>query len=85
MQSGLHKGWANTIDKEFPMLFISGKNDPIGNMARGIRAIVSRLQKQGFSNISSQLYPNMRHEPLHEQNNNVVYDDILNWLNSLSH
>ncbi len=84
MQSGLNKGWATTIAKDFPMLFISGKNDPIGNMARGIRAIVNRLQKQGFSNISSQLYPNMRHEPLHEQNNNVVYDDILNWLNTLS-
>ena len=84
MQSGLHKGWASTINKDFPLLFVSGKNDPIGNMARGIRAVVSRLQKQGFSQVSSQLYPNMRHEPLHEQDKTVVYQDVLEWLNELS-
>lgn len=84
MQAGLDKGWARTITKDFPMLFISGKDDPIGNMGRGIRAIDNRLQKQGFANISTKLYPNMRHEPLHEQDSNLVYDDILHWIDDLS-
>lgn len=66
------------------MLFVSGENDPIGNMGRGIRHIISNLQKQGFNNVNTRLYPNMRHEPLHEQNNNVVYRDILHWLRTLS-
>lgn len=84
MQTGLAKGWANTIAKDFPMLFVSGKNDPIGNMGRGIRAIDSKLQKQGFTKVTTSLYPNMRHEPLHEQDNKVVYDDILSWIDDLS-
>lgn len=84
MQAGLHKGWASTINKDFPMLFVSGENDPIGNMGRDIRNIISNLQSQGFSNANSRLYPNMRHEPLHEQHHNVVYRDILHWIRALS-
>lgn len=84
MQSGLHKNWATTIAKDFPMLFVSGENDPIGNMGRGIHDIISNLKKQGFSNINARLYPNMRHEPLHEQHHTVVYHDILNWIRHLS-
>ncbi|WP_133063020.1 alpha/beta hydrolase, partial [Psychrobacter sp. DAB_AL32B] len=82
MEAGLNKNWATTIAKDFPILFISGENDPIGDMGRGIRKIASRLEKQHFSNVSAQLYPHMRHEPLHEKNNNVVYQDILDWLNN---
>lgn len=84
MATGLHKGWATTIAKDFPMLFVSGKSDPIGEMGSGIRNIVSRLKKQNFNNVAVKLYPNMRHEPLHEQANQVVYHDILEWINSNS-
>ncbi|SLJ84061.1 alpha/beta hydrolase [Psychrobacter sp. DAB_AL43B] len=82
MEAGLNKNWATTIAKDFPILFISGENDPIGDMGRGIRKIASRLEKQHFSNVSVQLYPHMRHEPLHEQNKEQVYQDILGWINS---
>ena len=85
MQAGLHKGWATTINKDFPMLFVSGENDPVGNMGRDIRNVISNLNNQGFTNINSRLYPNMRHEPLHEQHHSVVYRDILHWLRNLSH
>lgn len=84
MQTGLHKGWANTVTKEFPMLFVSGNNDPVGDMGKGVRRVVRKLQKQGFKNVNTRLYPNMRHEPLHEQHRNVVYRDILHWLRTLS-
>ena len=84
MQSGVHKGWASTINKDFPMLFVSGENDPIGNMGRGIRNIINHLHKQGFSKTDARLYPNMRHEPLHEQHHTMVYHDILSWLRHFS-
>lgn len=82
MEAGLNKGWATTIPKSFPMLFISGKEDPIGNMGKGIRKIVTRLNKQNFHNVDIQLYPKMRHEPLHEKDNQTVYQDILAWIKS---
>ena len=82
MESALNKNWANTIAKDFPMLFISGKNDPIGNMGKGIDKIVNRLNEQGFTAVEVKLYPHMRHEPLHELEKQLVYQDILEWLNS---
>ena len=82
MEAGLHKNWAMTIARNFPMLLISGENDPIGDMGRGIRKIANRLDKQHFEHIAVRLYPHMRHEPLHEQNKEQVYQDILNWINS---
>lgn len=82
MESALNKNWANTIAKDFPMLFISGKNDPIGNMGKGIDKIVNRLNEQGFTSVEVNLYPHMRHEPLHELEKQLVYQDILEWMNS---
>ena len=84
MEAGLNKGWATTIAKDFPMLFISGNDDPIGDMGKGVQKVVHRLKKQNFSQVQIQLYADMRHEPLNEQNNQKVYRDILNWLESLS-
>lgn len=84
METGLNKGWAMTIPKNFPMLFISGEDDPIGDMGNGIRKIVTRLNKQNFSQVDIQLYPNMRHEPLHEKDHQTVYEDILEWIESHS-
>lgn len=84
MQSGLNKDWASTINKDFPMLFVSGENDPIGDMGRGVRHVVDKLQRQGFNDVNTRLYPNMRHEPLHEQHRSVVYRDILNWIRTHS-
>ena len=80
MDAGLNKNWATTIAKGFPMLLVSGENDPIGDMGKGIRKIASRLEKQNFSDVELQLYPYMRHEPLHEQNKALVYQDILEWI-----
>ena len=82
MEAGLNKNWATTIAKDFPMLLVSGENDPIGDMGKGIRKIASRLEKQNFSDITLQLYPHMRHEPIHEQNKQQVYQDIVDWINS---
>ena len=82
MEAGLKKDWAATIARDFPMLLVSGENDPIGDMGRGIRKIATRLDKQHFDHISVQLYPHMRHEPLHEKNKQQVYQDILDWINS---
>lgn len=82
MESGLNKNWAATINKDFPMLFISGQNDPVGNMSKGVRKVVNRLNEQSFSEVEVKLYPHMRHEPLHELEKQRVYQDILDWINS---
>lgn len=81
MNMALNQNWYEDIDKNFPMLLVSGRNDPIGNMGKGIDRLQQRLQHQGFHHISKRLYPNMRHEPLHEKQADMVLTDITNWIN----
>ncbi len=74
------RNWAQNISAEFPMLFVSGAQDPIGNFGKGVVQTVSNLKKDGFKNIEMHLYPNMRHEILNEEIKEVVFQDILRWL-----
>ena len=72
--------WAEAIPKDFPILFLSGKEDPIGDFGNGVRKTVQALKEDGFTHIDLKLYQDMRHEILNEKQNYVVLQDILNWL-----
>lgn len=73
--------WANQIPKKLPFLFVSGAEDPIGDFGKGVSTTVANLQKEGFSDVSLNLYPGMRHEILNEDVKEQVFRDILDWLN----
>lgn len=75
--------WYAHLAKGFPVLLISGKDDPVGNMGRDVSELSQTLLRQDI-HVKSQLYPNMRHEILHETDAQRVYDDVLAWLNGLS-
>lgn len=72
--------WYQHTPKDFGVLLVSGKDDPVGNMGQDIEYLHKQLL---HANITTDklLYPNMRHEPLHETNADMVYHDILSWLN----
>lgn len=72
--------WYQHLPNNTPILLISGKDDPVGNMSQDILALQDTLI-QAQKSVSSILYPNMRHEPLHETDFIQVYHDILHWLN----
>ncbi|TWV84881.1 alpha/beta fold hydrolase [Moraxella sp. VT-16-12] len=72
--------WYNHAPKDFQILLVSGKDDPVGHMGQDIDELYDTLIKAGKPT-QALLYPNMRHEPLHESHKNKVYHDILNWLN----
>lgn len=74
------KGWASKIPKEFPLLFISGADDPIGDFGKGVENVAEELRTEGFTDISIRLYPGMRHEILNESIRQNVYHDLENWL-----
>lgn len=72
--------WAHAIRKDLPFLFVSGAEDPIGDFSKGVTKTVDRLKKDGFSNLTLNLYPNMRHEILNEEVKEEVFGDIKTWL-----
>ena len=72
--------WAHTIPTNFPFLFVSGAEDPIGDFGKGVTKTVNRMQEDGFSNTRLKLYPHMRHEILNEDVKREVFREIEAWL-----
>lgn len=72
-------GW-NISKPDLPIHFISGEEDPcIGTKAKFEKAVYF-LKKIGYKNVSSKLYPHMRHEILNEKDKQTVWDDVLRFL-----
>lgn len=67
-------------EKSLPLFFVAGADDPVGNMGKGVKNVFSLYQKQGYQDAEMKLYPGDRHEILNELDKDVVYHDILTWL-----
>lgn len=65
---------------ELPLYVIAGEKDPVGSYGKDTQKYLSLLKKMGFSNLTSKLYPECRHELLNELNNEEVYNDIRQWI-----
>lgn len=74
------RDWAQNIIRKFPMLFVSGVDDPIGDFSKGVLQTVNQLKKDDFQDVTVKIYPNMRHEILNETEKETVYEDIGKWL-----
>lgn len=68
------------VQKDLPILAIRGEDDPCTGGERGSKSSLRTLRRAGFTNITDISYPDMRHEILNEKNNEMVYVDILTFL-----
>lgn len=66
--------------KDLPIFVISGEKDPVGGYGKEIHKFLSVLKKCEFTNVTSKLYPECRHELLNELNYEEVYSDINAWM-----
>lgn len=64
------------------IFLIAGSDDPVIQSKEKFNELKEFLSKIGYSNIKSKLYENMRHEILNETNNELVYEDVLNFFNN---
>lgn len=69
------------VDKDKPVYFMSGSEDPVGDYGKGVRTAYECFRKAGVKDVTMKLYEGGRHEMLNEINSEEVYTDILNWLN----
>ncbi|MGN7865820.1 alpha/beta fold hydrolase [Chryseobacterium sp. 22458] len=74
------RNWAASISLSFPLLFVSGQNDPIGDFGKGVMHTVNNLKTDGFQNVEVKLYPEMRHEILNEEIREEVLNGIYTWI-----
>ena len=68
------------MKKHLPVLFIAGKEDPVGPYGKGVEQAHKAFQKAGMVRTSIKLYPDCRHEILNETNRQEVYQNVLTWL-----
>ena len=67
--------WAKRVPKR-PIFLMSGSDDPVGGMGKGVKQVAKWLEKSGHA-VSLKLYPGGRHEMLNELNKKDVYGDVL--------
>ena len=73
------KGW-HTANPSLPVLFISGTEDPCMIDIPHFHRSAGFLNKVGYTNVSSILFPEMRHEVLNEKGREMVWDEILHFV-----
>lgn len=73
------------MPRELPLLLVSGEDDPVGNLGKGVRKLAGLYRETGCRDVSCKLYSNDRHELLNETDRDRVYADILTWLDGKTH
>lgn len=69
------------VPKSLPLFFVSGAMDPVGSCGSGVKKVYNKFDTAGKEDITWKLYDNDRHEILNETDRDVVYHDILAWMN----
>lgn len=72
--------WLMMTPKKLPILMMSGSMDPVGGYGAEVTRVYRRLVSAGCERVSLKLYPQARHELLHETNRREVFDDLLQWI-----
>ena len=75
----IKKGW-EMQNKDLPILFIAGSDDPIIGNKEKWRKSQEFLKELGYKNVTGKLYQGLRHEILNEKNNEKIYKDILDFI-----
>ena len=68
------------LPEKFPLLFISGAEDPVGNYGDGVRKAYMVYLENSAADVHIKLYEEDRHEILNETNREDVYNYLLTWL-----
>jgi alpha-beta hydrolase superfamily lysophospholipase len=68
------------INRALKVYIFCGSADPVGEMGLSPAKLVKAYRGAGIEDLEFVLYPEARHEPLHEINREEVADALLNWL-----
>ncbi|MCR5774798.1 MAG: lysophospholipase [Lachnospiraceae bacterium] len=64
------------IPKELPMLILSGAEDPVGEMGKGVQRMYELYKNCGMKNVKLDIRPGDRHELHHEEDRYKVFEEI---------
>lgn len=80
MEHLYNKNYINNMNKELPVIFLSGAKDPVGNFGKDVKKVYRDFKAIGMKNLDIKIYVDDRHEILNETDRKTVYRDIENWI-----
>ncbi len=75
--------WLQSIPLSLPVFIISGEDDPLGGMGKGIKELHSTLIELGLSSVKMKLYTGSRHQILKDRCRDEVFGDVIGWANEV--
>lgn len=72
---------AEKIPKKLPLFIVSGEQDPVGGLGKGVKDVYDMYKAAGMLDLTYKLYENDRHEILNETDKQIVFGDLLAWMN----
>ena len=69
------------IPKGLPILLISGEQDPVGDMGRGVFDAYKLMRDAGIKDVDIRIYSGLRHELHNEVGKERIFEDVVTWLN----
>ncbi|NMB14269.1 MAG: alpha/beta hydrolase, partial [Gallicola sp.] len=63
-----------------PLFIVSGEEDPVGEFGKCPKITYQKYIQKGYTDVSLKLYPNNRHELLHDRDKEQVLEDLYQWM-----
>lgn len=67
------------INKELPILILSGDKDPVGKQGESVKSLYEQYKNLNIERVDIKLFVDARHELLNEINKEEVFDYIYDW------
>lgn len=68
------------MDKDMPILIVSGEDDPVGDSGNGVRRTVNSFKRAGIKNVKMRLYKGMRHDIFIEDGRKEIFQYMYKWI-----
>ena len=70
------------VPSRLPMLLLAGGADPLNGGGKRVRRLAEAYRAAGVSRVDDSVYPGARHEVFNETNRELVYRELLDWLDA---
>jgi alpha-beta hydrolase superfamily lysophospholipase len=73
----------SAVRKDLPFNLAGGAEDPSTFGGKAVENLATRIQRMGFPNLVSRVYPQTRHESLNELNRDAITADFAAWAQAI--
>lgn len=68
------------INLNIPIFILSGADDPVGEFGKAPMITYKKYIQKGYRDVLLKIYPENRHELLHDKDKKQVLDDLYEWI-----